>query len=83
MFGFLSKKTPKGDKVAFKIDGMHCTSCSLNIDGLLEDLPGVSTAETSYAQGVTKIMYQPDQISVPKLKKQIESLGYTATLLEL
>ena len=50
----LFKKAHSGQEVVLKIDGMHCTSCSLSIDGELEDLPGVISASTSYAKSITR-----------------------------
>jgi len=35
----------------FRIDGMHCGSCSLLIDDTLEDLPGVSRSQTELKAG--------------------------------
>ncbi len=37
-------------KVIFKIQGMHCTSCAMNIDGELEDTEGIKEAKTNYAK---------------------------------
>lgn len=86
MFGFLKKKAQKnsgGDlkTATFQIDGMHCTSCSLNIDGALEDSKGVKSASTSYAKSQAKIEYNPKEISEDALKKVIENEGYGAHLL--
>lgn len=87
MFNFF-KKTNKANppagkqnikSIILKISGMHCTSCSLNIDGELEDLDGVVSASTSYAKSATKIEYNPEKISEAQLKKTIEKLGYSVT----
>jgi len=80
MFG-LFKKTPTGETVTFKIDGMHCTSCSMNIDGALEDTEGVLRAETSYAKAITNVIFDTKKVSEDKLKAVIESLEYTVTKL--
>ncbi len=82
MFNFLKKQSPKGTTATFKINGMHCTSCSLNIDGELEDTAGVLSANTSYAKAQTTVQYDPEKIQPKKLKKIIEALEYTATELK-
>ncbi len=74
------KKIKKGQTVSFQIDGMHCTSCSMNIDGELEATPGVISAETSYAKGRAVVNFDQTQVSVEKLKNVIESLDYSVTL---
>ena len=63
----------------FKIDGMHCTSCSMSIDGELEDTEGVIEAKTNYAQAQTKVAYDPKKVQPEKLKQVIEGLEYKVT----
>lgn len=80
MFNLFKKNTPQtGSTAELKIDGMHCTSCSLNIDGELEDTEGVLSAHTSYAKGVTTVKYQPEKVTLQKITKTIEKLGYTVS----
>lgn len=76
MFGLGSKK-PKGDEATFKIEGMHCSSCAMNIDGKLEDTEGVFEATTSYAKAQTKVVFDPEKVSPAQIKKVIKKAGYT------
>ncbi len=79
MFSFFQKKSPvKTDTktATLKISGLHCTSCSLNIDGALEDTAGVISANTSYAQSETKVVFEPAKVSLSQLKSIITELGY-------
>lgn len=59
-----------------KLSGLHCVSCSMNIDGELEDLPGVISANTSYAKQESVITYDPHLVSPAQLTPVIENLGY-------
>jgi len=74
MFGFSQKK--KGSVIEFHVKGMHCSSCSMNIDGALEDTDGVLESSTSYAKGITKVTYDPKRIQPKQLQKVIEHLDY-------
>lgn len=74
----LFKKKRTGQVVKFKIDGMHCTSCSMSIDGELEDTPGVISATTSYAKSLTTVEFNQDDVSKADLKKVIADLDYEA-----
>ncbi len=65
-------------KVVFKIKGMHCVSCALNIDGELEDNKGVKSSRTHYAKSETIVEYEQNKISEANLKAIIEKLGYQA-----
>ena len=78
MFSFLKKKSNSNQEIIFDVKGMHCTSCSLNIDGELEEMDGVSEAETSYTKATTKVKFDPDQVTEDELRKVIERLGYEA-----
>lgn len=75
MFSF-KKKQPKGESLTLKIDGMHCTSCSLNIDGELEDLEGVISASTSYPKSTCEVEFDPTKISQEDIASTIKKLGY-------
>jgi Cu+-exporting ATPase len=72
----LFKNNTTGEMITLKLSGLHCVSCSLNIDGALEDTPGVLSATTSYAKQETKINYDPAQVELSTLRTAIESLGY-------
>jgi copper chaperone CopZ len=73
----LFKKKPQGESLTLKIKGMHCTSCSMNIDGELEDLDGVFKAETSYAQSTTKVEFDSTKVTRDSIVGVITDLGYT------
>ncbi len=75
MFG-LFKKKPQGETLIFKIQGLHCMSCVMNIDGALEDLDGVIESKTHYAKAETQVTFDPKKVSEKFLKKTIQDLGY-------
>jgi copper chaperone CopZ len=79
MFG-LFKQKEKGTVARFNIHGMHCVSCSLNIDGALEDTNGVIKSVTHFAKGIANVEYDPTQTSPEKLLKIIKNTGYTAEI---
>lgn len=75
MFNFFKKK-PVGTTVTLKLNGLHCSSCSLNIDSEIEDLPGVISTSTSYAKQESTITYDPALTDPAHFKPVIEKLGY-------
>lgn len=75
MFNFFKKK-PMGESITLKLSGLHCSSCSLNIDGELEDLKGVISSNTSYAKQQTIVTYNPSLVDPSAFTKVIEALGY-------
>lgn len=78
MFG-IKRQDAQLNTITLNIDGMHCVSCAMNIDGELEELDGVSSANTNYAKGITVISYDSEKASIAKLTEVIEGLGYRVT----
>ena len=66
-------------KKKFKIEGMHCTSCAMNIDGELEDTDGVVCSNTSYAKQETEVEYDEKKLSEKKIIEIVEKIGYSVS----
>ena len=64
-------------KKKLKIQGMHCTSCAMNIDFNLEDLEGVKSAKTSYAKQELEVEFDEEKIDNQKIIQTIKKTGYT------
>jgi len=77
MFGLNKNKAQlKGEILNLQIEGMHCVSCSLNIDGTLEELDGVISSNTSYADAKTVVEFDPQKINCETIIQKISELGY-------
>lgn len=70
------------NKTVFKINGMHCTSCAMNIDFDLEDLDGVKSARTNYAKEICEVEYDLEKVDITDIIKTIEKTGYQAVIKE-
>lgn len=68
-------------KKKLKIEGMHCSSCAMNIDFDLEDIDGVKTAKTSYAKEVSEVEFDEDKVKLEAIIKSVEKSGYKAQTL--
>jgi Cu+-exporting ATPase len=67
-------------KKLFKISGMHCTACAMNIDGELEDTQGVKESNTNYAKSQTVVEFDDRKLNDKKIIEIIKKVGYTASL---
>jgi copper chaperone CopZ len=67
-------------KQIFKISGMHCTGCTLEVDDVLEETEGIEESNTHYAKAQTEVKFDPEKVSADKIIKIIKTVGYTATL---
>ncbi len=63
--------------LTLKINGMHCASCAMDIDGTLEDTDGVVESNTNYAKAETEVKYDDEKTNKDKITSVISSLGYT------
>nr|MDK2851169.1 P-type Cu+ transporter [Candidatus Cloacimonadota bacterium] len=58
------------------IDGMHCASCSANIEKGLKALPGVTTASVNLALEEAFVEYDESKLKQDDIFKCITDLGY-------
>lgn len=65
-------------KQHFQIQGMHCASCAMTIDGAVEDLPGVKSASAHYARQIVEVEYDENKVTEAHILAAIQEAGYTA-----
>lgn len=65
-------------KKKFKITDMHCSSCALSIDFDLEDLNGVTSAQTNYAKAELEVEFDEGKLSEDLIVETIKKTGYRA-----
>lgn len=69
--------------VTFAVKGMHCASCGILIDEVVEDLDGVSTSATSVRRNRTVVTYDPARASAADIGAAIASAGsYQAEVID-
>ncbi len=61
----------------YRVKGMHCASCSVNIEKTFKKTKGVHTAEVNYGTETAKVSFDPQITNPHHLSKQIEPLGYS------
>ena len=79
MFNFFKKTTPTSadqESLTLKLTGLHCSSCAVNIDLALEDLPSVK-ATTNYAKSQTQVTFDPSRTTLDEIHFTIRDLGYS------
>ena len=59
------------------IDGMHCASCSSNVEKALSALPGVKQAHVNLALEEAMVDYDERKIKPEVFEKTISSLGFS------
>lgn len=67
--------------IKFKLGGLHCSSCIMNIEGELEDTAGVKKVKASYAKSEAEVSFDESAISTEKIVEIIKKLGYQAEVM--
>lgn len=63
-------------KQTIPVVGMACASCSANVERKLGELPGVSHAAVNLAARSALVEFNPAEISLETMKKEINGIGY-------
>ena len=63
-------------KQTIPVIGMACASCSANIERKLNELDGINEASVSLPGRSAIVDYDPEKISLEKMKSEINGIGY-------
>lgn len=79
--GFGAGRVPgdRGAQIVLSVAGMHCASCGLLVDDVVEDLPGVARSATDVTAGRTLVTLAEGAVVEPRVVAEaIAELGYSA-----
>jgi copper chaperone CopZ len=63
-------------KKIFRIDGMHCSNCAMNIEGIEDDLPGIKQISASYQKGQMVVEFDEARVSENQILEAVKERGY-------
>lgn len=64
------------ETTTLKLSCLHCSSCAVDIDLNLEEIPGVKS-NTSYQKSETTISFDPTKTTLETIKETLLNLGYS------
>jgi Cu+-exporting ATPase len=64
------------EKTVIPVGGMTCINCAKTIEKALNNKEGVYSAVVNFAAEQVTVEYNPEQISLPAIKKTITDVGY-------
>lgn len=62
----------------FEVRGMHCASCGMLVDDVVEDLDGVRRSQTTLRSRQAKVEFDPDRCTADDIVAAIAEAGYQA-----
>lgn len=63
-------------KKIFRVDGMHCSNCAMNIEGIEDDLPGIKQISASYQKGQMVVEFDEARVSENQILEAVKERGY-------
>jgi P-type Cu+ transporter len=69
-------------KILMKINGMHCTNCSMQLEGIEDRLDGVERVEASYHKGSMVVLYNESKVSEAQIRSEVQRLGFEVTSIQ-
>jgi copper chaperone CopZ len=67
-------------KKTFSVSDMHCTNCTMAIEGIEDDLPGVKQVMASYQKGQMVVEFDEKKVTETEIIAAVKKVGYTAEL---
>ena len=66
-------KTDVGSKAVLRVDGLLCSLCAANVNGRLEAIEGVHSANVDLEEGSAAIMYDGERVDTKELISAVEA----------
>jgi copper chaperone CopZ len=66
-------------KQSFSVPSMHCSSCVMLLEGLEDEVAGVSRVEASYQKQRMEVEYDEGRVTVEQIIAAARKEGYEAT----
>lgn len=68
--------------INLKIVGMHCSSCAMNIEGELEDTPGVESVKVNFAKEKAEVAFDPEKVNLDEIQQAVKRAGYDCQIVQ-
>ena len=65
-------------KKIFHVRDMHCPNCTMRVEGIEDDLPGVKQVSASYQKGQMVVEFDETKIGETEIIAAVKKAGYTA-----
>lgn len=67
-------------EVDLKLGGMHCPSCLLSIEKVIQRTEGVVSTSSNFESEQTTVVYDPQVVTPAKIVERVKRIGYSASV---
>jgi len=64
----------------YRVEGMHCPNCAMNVESIEDDLQGIKQVSASYQKGRMVVEFDEAKVSEAQILAALEKRGYQAFL---
>lgn len=64
------------DEVTLRIEGMHCASCTMNVENFLIRLDGIFDVKADLTSGTAFVRYDKTKVTIDDMEEVIKNLGF-------
>lgn len=64
------------EKVVYKVGGMSCTSCAVNVENAIRKVRGVDTVNVNFIDKKATIIFNSDSTNIKLFTKRVKQAGY-------
>lgn len=65
-------------KKTYRVEGMHCPNCAMNVESIEDDLPGIKQVSASYQKGRMVVEFDEAKVSEAQILAALVKRGYQA-----
>ena len=65
-------------KKTFNVPDMHCSNCSMKLESIEDDLPGIKEINASYHKQQMTVEFDESQVNEAQILAAVTKKGYTA-----
>jgi copper chaperone CopZ len=65
-------------KKTFRVEGMHCSNCPMEVEAIEDDLPGIKQVSASYQKGNMVVEFDETKVSEAQIIAAVAKRGYQA-----
>jgi copper chaperone CopZ len=65
-------------KKTFRVEGMHCSNCPMEVESIEDDLPGIKKVSASYQKGQMVVEFDEKLVSDAQIIAAVKNRGYHA-----
>ena len=68
-------------KKTYSIPDMHCSNCSMKLEGIEDELPGIQEINASYHKQQMTVVFDESQVNEEQIVAAVKKKGYTAKVI--